>query len=146
MTDIEAPAPASATAPSAPAQGTSDRGKSVPANVATSSSVPPANASMHEANANPLVGQFREPMDSTCSTYYTETTDGSIRPNENEVQRPLFLREIMVQMQQQHQSFVFWQKKKTGRLLTEVSFLRNYARLNCFYGDEQIARLWEALL
>lgn len=54
--DIEAPTPASATSQTAPAQGTNDRGKSIPSDVGTSSCVPPTSASVPEANANPIAG------------------------------------------------------------------------------------------
>lgn len=85
-------------------------------------------------------------MDTTRTTYYTETTDGSVRPDENQAQRPLTMRELMIQMQQQNEQFIFWQKKQTGHLLTQLNLLRNYARFNRFYVDEQIARLWEGIL
>lgn len=97
--------------------------------------------------ANPLASRFRDPIDSNCSTYYTEghTKSTSVRPSIDGI-RPLQLRELVIQQQQQHTDFVSWQKKQTGYLLTEINLLHNYVWLNRFYTNELMKRMYGALL
>lgn len=50
--------------------------------VGPSTSTPPPTAHAPEENPTPLVGQFRDPVNTALSDYYTETTENaSIRPN-----------------------------------------------------------------